>query len=113
MLVHPPTPRANHVLMPRDEQLQPRAIPLPRRIYDERVDRNPVAPAAEDGNVVDFEAEAGTWLIEERFLNDAQAPESNLLRLRIENGAVLREWDDEIWQNGTREKDARRRRVRP
>lgn len=91
MSIHSSTPGPNHVLMPRDQQLQPRTVPLSRRIDNERVDWDPVTPAAEDRNVVDFEAGARAGLIKKRFLDDTQAPDPDLLRLRIEDGSVLRE----------------------
>lgn len=93
-------PYPHHVLIALHHNLQQSSIPLLRRIRQDAVCGDPVAPSDEERYVVEFEEEGSARFVGERFLYDAKTAETDFLRDRVDDltGALR----DGRGQKGTR-----------
>lgn len=90
VLVDAAAPDADHALVPLDDEPEPVAVPLAGDAGREAVGGDPVAAAAEDGDLVDLE-EGGARLAEERPLDEAEPAQTDAPREAVELVAVAAE----------------------
>lgn len=78
MLVDAAAPNTDHQLISRLRQFQPLLVAALRPASQKRVDRNPVAAANEERDIVDLEEEGVAGLMLERSADDAETAEADV-----------------------------------